>query len=298
MRAVRYGNRPVSGRSDPAPSRLEYRMQRLRLTPAFHRLLRLGVPLALVLGVAGWIAGQPELRAELQARALELRTYIEQRPEFMVHMLQIDGASPELVEDVREVLPVAFPVSSFELDLEALRAVIAELDAVARVQMRVEAGGVLEVEITERIPAVVWQTRATLDLLDNEGHRVGPIEARVAHAKLPLVVGAGANAAVPEALSLLQVAQPLSARLIGLQRIGERRWDVVLTDEQRIMLPPEGAARALQRALAMNAVQDLLARDVGVVDIRLPDRPTLRLRPAAVEAMWEMRALIADEVGQ
>ncbi len=299
MRALRPRlARPRSTRPDPAPSRLAYRLQRLALTPSFHRFLRLGLPLIALAATLGWLASRPELRAEVQARALELQAYVEQRPEFTVSMLAVEGASPELVNEVREVLPVAFPISSFDLDLEALRAVIAGLDAVEDVSLRVQAGGVLEARIVERTPALVWQTRAALVLLDAEGHRVAPIEARAAHAKLPLVVGPGANEAVPEALKLLQVAQPVAARLVALQRIGERRWDVVLTEGQRIMLPEEAPLPALARAMAVDGAQELLARDVAVLDMRLAERPTLRLRPAAVEALWTMRQVTLDEDGR
>ncbi|MDJ0992396.1 MAG: cell division protein FtsQ/DivIB [Dinoroseobacter sp.] len=296
MRALRARlSHQHSARPDPAPSRLAYRLQRLSLTPSFHRFLRVGLPLIATFGTLGWLASQPELRAEVQARALDIQAYVEQRPEFTVHMLAVEGASPELIDDVREVLPVAFPISSFDLDLDALREVIAELDAVADVSLRVRAGGVLEARIEERVPAFVWQTRAALVLLDANGHRVAPIEARAAHAKLPLLVGPGANEAVPEALQLLQVAQPVTARLIALQRIGERRWDVVLTEDQRIMLPEEGAVRALARAMAVDGAQELLERDVSVLDMRLAERPTLRLRPAAVEALWAIRQVTLDE---
>ncbi|MEM8580913.1 MAG: cell division protein FtsQ, partial [Pseudomonadota bacterium] len=131
MRALRKRLAPSKiARSDPAPSRLAYRLQRLSLTPSFHRFLRLGLPLIAVLGATAWLGSKPELRAEVQARAMDLQAYVQQRPEFTVHMLAVEGASPELINDVREVLPVAFPISSFDLDLDALRAVIAELDAV------------------------------------------------------------------------------------------------------------------------------------------------------------------------
>lgn len=296
MRTLRA--RMTSARPDPAPSRLAYRMQRLQLTPAFHKFLRVGVPVIALSALVGWVVSQPELRAELQARAFDMQAYVEQRPEFTVHMLAVEGASPELIEDVREVLPVAFPISSFDLDLDALQVVIGGLDAVADVTLRVQAGGVLEAIIEERVPALVWQTRAALVLLDAEGHRVGPIEARAAHAKLPLVVGPGADRAAEEAQRLLLIAQPVAPRLVALQRMGERRWDVVLTEGQRILLPEAAPERALARAMAVDGAQELLSRDVAHLDMRLPDRATLRLRPAAVEALWTMRQISLDEEGQ
>ena len=73
-------------------------------------------------------------------------------------------------------------------------------------------------------------------------------------------------------LRLLATAKPLIKRVRGLVRVGERRWDLVLDRGQRILLPPEGAAQALERVLAVNEVQDLLERDVVTVDMRLTAR--------------------------
>lgn len=143
---------------------------------------------------------------------------------------------------------------------------------------------------------MVWQTRQTLEILDAEGHRVGPIESRAAHAALPLVAGPGGNRAVAEALRLLEVAEELAPRIIGLQRMGERRWDVVLTEGQRILLPEREAELALARVIELDQAEDLFARDISVVDMRLPDRPTVRLNPDALDALWTIRGLTNDRI--
>ena len=52
MRAVKRKKQQV-GRADPAPSRWAWRMQRLMLTPGFRKLLRVGVPVLVIGGLAG-----------------------------------------------------------------------------------------------------------------------------------------------------------------------------------------------------------------------------------------------------
>lgn len=293
IRRKRTANAP---RPDPAPSRLSYRLQRLLLTPLFHSVVRIGIPAFVLAFGAGWLLRNEALRDDLAAQILAIRTSIEERPEFMVSAMSVSGASDELIQDIHDVVPIDFPITSFALDLAAMHDVIAGLDAVAEVDLSIQAAGVLAVRIVERTPAVVWQTRHTLEILDPEGHRVGPIDSRAAHAALPLVAGIGGNAAVPEALRLLAVAEALEDRVIGLQRMGARRWDVVLTGDQRILLPETGAEQALARVLALDAAQDLFARDVSVIDMRLPDRPTLRLNPAALDTLWAIRGQSNDRI--
>ncbi|ROU00368.1 cell division protein FtsQ [Histidinibacterium lentulum] len=254
------------------------------LTPGFRRTLRVGVPLALVtLLVGGWLA-QESNRLMLRETAQHLREQFENRPEFMVAGLEIDGGDADLEAEVRDVMPGDFPVSSFDLDLEAMRLAVSALDRVESARVRVVPGGVLEVSVTPRVPAAVWRARDGLRLIDADGVFVAPLAARADRADLPLVVGEGAREALGEALALTEAAAPLAARVRGLVRMGERRWDLVLDEGQRILLPQEDPVRALERVLAIDGAQDLLGRDIAVVDMRNEARPTIRLNPAAAAA--------------
>jgi cell division protein FtsQ len=100
---------------------------------------------------------------------------------------------------------------------------------------------------------------------------------------------------VAEALALCAVAGPLAERLRGLVRVGERRWDAVIEDGPKIMLPAHGAVAALERAAALEAAEDLTGRDVTHLDLRDPGRPVVRLGQAAKLEM--ARALEAERSG-
>ena len=86
-------------------------------------------------------------------------------------------------------------------------------------------------------------------------------------------------------MALYAGAGPLRERVRGLVRMGERRWDIVLDREQRILLPGDGAVAALDRVIALNEAQDMLRRDVAVVDMRNAERPTLRMNAEAAQAL-------------
>lgn len=274
---------PLTSHRDPAPSRLSYRLNRLWLRPGFRRFLRLGLPMFAILGTGFWYFGQEANRLALTDKVAELRRSIEDRPEFRVKLMAIDGASVAIAEDIREIVPVDFPVSSFDLDLPGMQQRIGELDAVARVDIQIRQGGVLQVTVVERQPLAVWRVGNDTELLDAVGHRVAVVASRMARPDLPLLAGAGAELHVAEGLKLIAAAGPVSARVRGLVRIGERRWDLVLDRDQRIMLPETDPMQALLRVMALERAQDLLERDILAVDMRNPKRPTLRLAPGAVD---------------
>ena len=274
---------------DPAPSRLSYRLQRWMLTPGIRLGLRVGVPFLLTFAVASAFLSDERRRDALNLFVDEMRASIQERPEFMVSLMAIDGAGNNLVQDIREVVPLDFPISSFDLDLEQIRQVIAGLDPVMAATVRIRPGGVLQVDVTERQPVVVWRTRDGLTMLDQDGVRVDGLDRRAERIDLPLIAGIGADEHVGEAMQLMATARILGGRLRGLVRVGERRWDIVLDRGQRILLPSDNPVRALERVIVLNQGSDLLERDVVVVDMRIGERPTLRMSQPALKNWWQIR---------
>ncbi|MYH57812.1 MAG: cell division protein FtsQ [Boseongicola sp. SB0675_bin_26] len=267
---------------DPAPSRLEYRMKRLMLRPSMRPFRRYGMPVIALATLAGLWAFDEGRREGALAFVAELRNEIGERPELVVRMMTVEGASPALAASIREALSIEFPVSPFNLRLAELREKVETLDAVAHASLQVRSKGVLVVAVDERVPVAVWRSGGGLELLDKTGYRVATVPSRVSRPDLPLVAGLGADAAIPEALQLYGVARPIRDRLRGFIRVGERRWDVVLDRGQTIKLPEMQAVTAFEKVVELDVAQDLLERDISVVDFRNSQRPVLRLGQTAI----------------
>lgn len=281
--------KPVAPKRDPAPSRWAYRWHRLWLTPLFRATVRVGLPLAAMAGAAALWLHDEGRRADLRAVYDDLRGQFQNRPEFMVNLIAIEGASPVLAEAIRVGLALTLPRSSFDIDLAAARARVEMFDAVERAELRILSGGTLQVSVTERLPALVWRAPDGVWLVDAGGHRVAQIGARSLRGDLPLIAGQGAADAAPEALALIAAAGPLVPRLRGLVRMGERRWDLVLDRDQRILLPEDTPVRALERLLALDQAEGILAKDITAVDLRNDRRPTLRLTSEAALTLRQIR---------
>jgi cell division protein FtsQ len=279
---------------DPAPSKLGYKYQRLLLTPGFRGAVRIGVPLVLIAVIVGSWYAKPENRAALAANIAQTKLSFQERPQFMVQALTITGADTATMAEIVGLLPAQYPVSSFELDLEGMRASIEALDPVKSASVRVGPGGTLEVNLNPRVPAALWRDGATLRLIDDDGVQSGTVTSRGDRLDLPLIAGDGAEQRIDEALALYAGAGPLRERVRGLVRMGERRWDIILDREQRILLPGDGAVAALDRVIALNDAQDMLSRDVAVVDMRNEQRPTLRMNEEAAAALRRVNDTTSD----
>src|SRR5690606_8387156 len=122
------------------------------------------------------------------------------------------------------------------------------------------------------------------------GVRVAEVDSRIRRPDLPLVAGAGAEEDVPEALALLAETRPVAGRVRGLERVGERRWDLVLDRGQAGKLPEADSGLALRRVMALDGAERLLARDLGSVDMRDPMGPMSRLTGHAISELERLRA--------
>ena len=282
-------------RRDPAPSRWAYRMQRMWLTPYFRLIMRKGLPTLVIVGSLALYLGNDARQVAMVNGLIGLRTQFEARPEFRVRLISVDGASIDLAEAIRAKLNLTLPMSSFDIDLDDARARVEQLDAVASAVVRVRAGGILHVTITERVPVIVWRKGDGLDLLDATGHRVAGLAARSDRPDLPLIAGDGAADAADEALAIYAASAPILSRVRGLVRMGDRRWDILLDRDQRILLPADNPVQAVERLIALDQVQDLMARDIVTVDLRNEHRPVLRLSPFALEMLRQGRGITPVE---
>ena len=259
------------------------------LTPTFLLFLRAGIPLAITCGLATWWLSDEGRRDAIWEAVAEARASFETRPEFMVQLLAIDGAEDALAQDIRAEVPLNFPLSSFDLDLGAIRDRIVALDPVKSATVRIRPGGVLHVDVDPRTAVVIWRSRKGLALVDVTGAHIDTIESRMDRPDLPLVAGVGATQHIKEALNIYRAAAPLGGRLRGIVRMGERRWDIVLDRDQRILLPEQGPVEALDRVIALDGAQDILSRDITRVDLRLGARPTAQMSEFATQNWWNIK---------
>ena len=66
--------------------------------------------------------------------------------------------------------------------------------------------------------------------------------------------------------------------------VGERRWNLRLNNGIDVRLPESDVAPALERLVVLDNEKNLITRDIVAIDLRLPDRVTVRLSEAAAQA--------------
>jgi cell division protein FtsQ len=273
----------------PKAPPLRYRLNRLWRRRAFRRAVTVQIPALAFAAVAAWAASNPVIHAEATRRWDDARAALTRLPDFAVRRIEVRGASPMVEAEIRAALIDVTGASSLDLDAAALRRRIESLGWVASARVSLEAPEALTVDVVERVARAVWRVDGEPALIDETGAVVTPAFRRSDHPDLPLVVGQGANLAVAEALAILDVAGELKPRIRGLIRVGERRWDVALDRDMVIRLPMGDPVAAMAEAAALERREGLFEKDILALDLRLPERPTIRLHPRAVETMSARR---------
>ena len=69
----------------------------------------------------------------------------------------------------------------------------------------------------------------------------------------------------------------VTARLQTIQRMGERRWDLLLAGGVTIRLPEEGWESQLAELEMLIVEKAILERDIEMIDLRYPDNYVFRL---------------------
>ncbi len=278
--------------SDSAPSRLQYRLNRLWRRRSFRRFTTVYAPVLAVIGAIGWLGSNEVFYNAAADRAQAMRDAVAKRPEFAISTIEVVGATSLVESQILTRLDPGQgdePVSSMDIDTASLRKKVESLGWVRSARVTLIPPDQLRVDVDERLPAAVWRSAGRISLIDPDGAEIETLSERSDWAELPLVVGSDAAENVAEALTLLADAMDLTPRIIGFVRVGERRWDIHMTEGMVLMLPAEDPRDALGRILMLHRTEGLLDRDVTVVDYRAPDRPTVRLGSNALERLRELR---------
>ena len=282
---VRSLRQKVRGNIDPAPSRIAYRIMRLMLIPRLRLIFTLGFPSLLIFCATLGLFININVWENISAIKKDLKLAFVERPEFLIKVASIDGSSDELANEIREILPLDFPVSYFDLDIKYLHKVVSEIPAVASAAIKISVGGVLQINVTEKSPAFIWRKDNVMSVIDETGSFIRIANSRVDYPKLPLVVGEAADLAVSEISSLMQANEYFKDHVRAFIRVGERRWDLILENNVRIMLPQREFLAAFDRLMLMNEAGSLLSGRLSNIDMRLVVRPTVRMDTVSVDPL-------------
>jgi cell division protein FtsQ len=202
---------------------------------------------------------------------------------FRIATVSVSGAKEVSREQVLTTAGVTRRTSLLFLDADAARVRLLANPWIGDAAVLKLYPNRLQITITERKAFALWQKDGRVSVIAADGTVLEPfVEPR--YLSLPLVVGEDAERQVKGFIATLERYSDIRSKVRASVLVARRRWDLWLTNGMDVKLPESGVAPALDRLVALDRDKKLLTRDITSVDLRLPDRVTVRLSPAAAQA--------------
>ena len=275
--------------SKSAPTRRDYDRRKKRVNPRktgkpiWRQPMMLGV-IVLLMGCGGgggWWAWHQGWLEEAQAR-LDAASHavIAAVTPFKLEDVTVEGRNYVERGAILAALNVKRGDSLLGVDLQAARKRLEAIDWVQSATVERRLPDTLYVTLKERHAVAIWQNGNEYTLIDRNGRTVRASRMPPGAESLLLLGGPGAPDHVGELLLLLAYEPKVAKQLRAAVWVGQRRWNLILGNDVQIWLPEEDAVAALQKLGKLDTEYQLLSREFGVVDLRLPDKLYLRKRTA------------------
>jgi cell division protein FtsQ len=173
------------------------------------------------------------------------------------------------------------------LDVAQARAKLEAIPWIAEATVRKLYPDRLQITITEREAFALWQRQGKVSVIAADGTVLAAsVEPRLA--TLPFVVGNGAAAKARGFLAVLDQYPAIRDQVRASIMVADRRWNLRLKNGIDVRLPDSNIEQALETLARLDRERSLLTRDIVAVDLRIPDRITVRLSDTAAQAREEL----------
>lgn len=187
--------------------------------------------------------------------------------------IYLDGRQHTNLEDVTLSLGLEAGDPILGVSVDGIKERLLQLSWVKEVMVERQLPDTLHVHIVERIPVAIWQSDGKFKLLDESGTAIADVNPKDPnYLKLLLVVGEDAPEHMPVLVSLLQAEPDLSAQVQSAIWVKNGRWDVRFASGVQVKLPAHNPERAWAMLAEMERQQQVLARNIRAVDLRIEDR--------------------------
>jgi len=189
---------------------------------------------------------------------------------FIVRDITLEGNERTSAQDVYDALGIEAGISIFDADPAEIRDRLIGLPWVSDVAVSRHFPDLVAIRLIEKRPFAFWQVGSSLVVVERSGAVIEGAEPEPSM-HLPLLIGPGAPDVAAPLLDALGNQRALGARLQGVERISERRWDLILERGVRVRLPEEGWETQLAELERLIVERAVLERDLEIIDLRFPD---------------------------
>lgn len=238
------------------------------------RLIASSVALLLaILWMALWLGG---FIPNIQAAGSKFTKTRLMSMGFVVQHVDVVGEGRISEAEVRARLGVQPGDYLFDMNIETAQSRVQSLSWVDTAVIRRLWPNRVVVHINERRPYALWQNNEVIQVVDNTGIVIADAYIPDFNS-LPLLIGPGAAEHASEIWQEISKYEELANDVSAIVYVGQRRWDLVLEGDTRVLLPSDQPEEALARLANYDREHGLLKLDIERIDMRVEGR--LMLKP-------------------
>jgi len=238
---------------------------------------------SLVLGVVD--GGHLDIMAE---RARDTRDALANAIGFRIDALTINGRKHLSEDEVLAIAGISARRSLLFVDAADIRARLRANPWIGDATVLKLYPDHLRIDIDENAPFALWQERGRIFVISESG---AVLQDQVSQrlGVLPFFVGTGAASRGKDMFAALSRFPRIKDATRAMVLVGERRWNLHLKNGIDVRLPEYDVGRALAVLDRLAQDKHVLTRDITAIDLRLPDRVSVRLSDAAFAARQAAR---------
>jgi cell division protein FtsQ len=194
---------------------------------------------------------------------------------FALREIRVEGRGETAVADILSAVSANRGDPILGIDIDAVRQRLEDLPWIESASVERRFPDQLIVSVTEAEPMALWQRSQKLYLVSRDGAVIETANLGK-YAKLLIIVGEDAPKKAQDLFDILAQEPDLRSHVTAAVLVGKRRWNIRMDNDVDVKLPEDGALGAWRHFADLNRQNDLLDKDVSVVDLRQPDRVVVR----------------------
>ena len=172
------------------------------------------------------------------------------------------------------------------LDAEGMRTRLRSVPMIRDAEVRKLYPSRLAITIVERQPYALWQKDGKISIVSADGMPIDTLHDE-RYARLPLIVGDGANERLDQYRKIIETAGDLAGRIKAGALVSKRRWSLFTTDNVEVRLPELQPELAVEKLARLQRDHRILDKDIVAIDLRVPGRIEVQLSNEAASARLE-----------
>lgn len=190
---------------------------------------------------------------------------------FVVTNIKVRGQKHISDEQIIKLLKIKKGNPIMEVSLPDLKQQLEKIDWIKNVNIQRQLPDTIDITITERIPIALGQKDSKLHVIDEEGVVIN--EKNLApYAKLPIIIGEGAELYANSLIKILKTDLELFKSINSIIRVSEHRWNIRFYNDLEIKLPEHNVEKAWNKVIRMYKDKMLFLPENAVIDLRIANK--------------------------